>query len=201
MPANQQLAIKAMDATDPWNAAFLVTQHSPATARATREELERSMTVSLKHYEPRLDGSLTKQLREQLVVIGTKVRPDFSADEANRWVHAMLVALSDLAPKIAVKALKRAVHHPFEFPGQVEVKVREFASDERSRWQMAISRLKAMELATFNATHQRQIESRFDDKDLTKDEIHTLQKTRPDIVKLGIKLGYINPDDLAPMEE
>ena len=203
---DRDLARAVMTATD-WDARYAVTKHQPASIRATRVELERTATVSLRHHEPKLDGSLCATIKGYLSTIGAKIRPDLSPDQAMSWVNAMVIALSDLPPNVAHKATERALHVPFQFPSEVEVKLREFADEHMERMATAIRRLKAMEDEINRAIHGKP--QLTDERPVHGPVIETAEVRRmlsmggtpAAVVSLGVKLGYITEDQLpADME-
>ena len=72
---------------------YLARQHGTATVQATKDELARSQ-LPLKQFETKLDGTLSRTVKDRLRVIGCAMRPDFSPDQANAWVDAIPIAPS-----------------------------------------------------------------------------------------------------------
>jgi hypothetical protein len=204
--ADRELAQAVMSASD-WDSAYMATKHKSAVVRATREELERSTTISLLHFEPKLDGSLSAKVKAHLNTIGAVMRPDLSTEQAQSWVNAMVIKLSDLPPLVAAKATERALHVPFQYPSEVEAKLREFADEHVERIRMAVHRLKVTEQAIYEAMNPKpRIADNWTRKTgepMTTQEVHELQQTQfgPGLISLGLKLGYITSDQLIPTEE
>jgi hypothetical protein len=188
---------------DQLDRTYLATHYGAAIIRSTRQELERSQ-LSLQHHEPKLNGSLTKPLRDALCAIGAKIRPDLSADQASAWVEAMLLALSDLPPHVAAKAVARAIHLPFLYPSEVETKVRGLAGEHLDAIRRAIHRAQQLEDMIRKAAHppQPQLTSHYQDGPLSLEEIHELQrKGLTAVIKLGLANGHITEDQLLPPDD
>lgn len=202
---DRELARALLQATGDMDWTSLGRKHGPGAVRATKAELERSLTA-LSHYEPRLDGSLSRTIRDRLCTIGAKIRPDLSPDQATAWVDALMIALSDLPPHVSAKAVERAVHVPFEFPSQVETKVRELAQEHMDRITAAIQRCAAIEQALKEALDPTPRIAPPEplqpgDKVLDDDEVHDLQRKGgmcKAVLDLGISRGFVLPDQLLP---
>lgn len=202
--ADRELARIALSAPD-FDFAYFGRKFGPAITHATRDEMQRSL-APLVQFEPKLNGSLTATLRAHLNTIGAKIRPDLSVEQSQSWVNALLIALSDLPPHVAAKATQRALHIPFQFPSEVEAKIRELADEHLARIATAIRRMDAVLAAINEALNpkptladQRPPEER--DKALSDREVHKLQRgggPGPSIVRLGLTLGYIKPEQLIP---
>lgn len=59
------------------------------------------------------------ELAKAIRSIGLRVRPDFSKDQAQMWMTAIVEALSNKPLRVSIKAARDAIHIPIEFPGQV----------------------------------------------------------------------------------
>lgn len=68
-------------------------------------------------------------MSERLGAIGAKVAPTMSTEQAAKWLDAVITALSDLPPLIALTAAKLALHRPMNFPNEVDGVVREIAAE------------------------------------------------------------------------
>jgi hypothetical protein len=206
--ANRELARFALGEGD-FDTQYMANKFGLANARATRDELVKSQTPLLT-YEPKLDGALTKRLHDHLNTIGAKIRPDLSSEQAQSWVSALIIALSDLPPHVATKATQRALHIPFQYPSEVEAKIRELADEHLARIAMAIRRMDAIKAAiaeALNPTHKavedkRPAEER--EKALPDSEVHKLQRQGGmglQVVKMGLTLGYVKPEQLLPADD
>ena len=107
---------------------------------AAIEEL--SSPVTLADEDPGLSGNLAEAIENNLRPIGAKVSPTISDAQALAWRKAMVLALSDLPARIALYATGKAIHRPFKYLNEVEVVVREIATDAAERQQTARWRLK-----------------------------------------------------------
>jgi hypothetical protein len=86
-----------------------------------------------------------QELAEALKMIGRKVRPDFSPDQAMNWVGALVLALSDLAASTAIKATREALHEPVEFLASVEQIIRKKADVITERHRRALRNLRELQ--------------------------------------------------------
>jgi hypothetical protein len=202
--ADRELARALLTATgDALDYAYLARQHDSGTVHATKSELERSRTP-LAQMEPKLDGSLSRTLRDCLCTIGAKIRPDLSADQANQWVGALLVALSDLPHHVAAKAAQRALHVPFQFPSEVEAKVRDLAQEHLDRIEAAIRRCDAVTAAIHEALHPKhkalpEPPPPPGERTISDELVHSLQSHAMgrEVVRMGLAKGYVLPEQLT----
>lgn len=203
--ADRDLARTLLTAPDQIDAAFIGHKHGAASVMATRAELERSLTT-LAHYEPKLDGSLASVPRRYLNVIGCAMRPDLSADQAQAWTEAMMFKLSDLPPHVLAKATERAAHVAFEFPSEVEAKVRELAAEHVERIKRAIRLAMSIEAALREAANPTRTalpaEPTLQPGERVIDDA-TVQKLQRGnglgqaVLQLGIAKGWVLPEQLA----
>ena len=120
-------------------------------------EIARRWQVPLKAMEPsgmmrddsaelgfRFDG-MTARLVDALRPLGIKIAPTMSAQQAGAWLAAMVAALSDLPPRVAIRAAQDAIHHPMQFINEVEAAVRERAEQVSARYSFALRRLERMQ--------------------------------------------------------
>lgn len=133
------------------DALALVTDEASITAALAQVD---AWMVPLKERDRRFDlidpaaiakaiseNDETRQMVEAVKMIGRKIRPDFSKEQATHWVAAVVASLTDLPPFVAVQACKAALHIPFEFPGQVEKGIRDEAVKVEARYRLARLRL------------------------------------------------------------
>lgn len=140
-PAARALAQIALDpSTGPGPAAMaemgFTSQHVDLAVAAIDESL-----VPAKIADPGMESKQAKRLRDNLGVIGRKVRPDMDGAQAKDWVAAIMMALTNLPYRVSVEASAEAVHTPFEFLSEVEKEIRRLAVDIDIRFQMAKRRL------------------------------------------------------------
>ena len=86
-----------------------------------------------------------QELSDALGMIGRKVRPDFSEDQAVNWIGAMVLALADLPASTAIKATREALHKPVEFLGSVEQLIRAQADIIAERHRRALRNLRELQ--------------------------------------------------------
>jgi hypothetical protein len=185
-----------------FDAKALLAEYTGEGIQGARAGLTDALT-SLKAVEPQLDGQLSHAVLTGLRLIGAKVRPDFSKAQADAWLNAVLTGLSDLPAKCLNTAILDAVHVPFQFPNEVEAKVRDLAQLEKQRIELAVRRLDAMQAEILR---QRDCSKRITDgrtEPLTDAEVHRLQRshTGKDVVRMGLALGYIRAEQLLPPDE
>lgn len=95
----------------------------------------------IKAFEPNCDGQFSRQLGDMLRPIGAKMAPHLSGEQATAWRKAMVMALSDLPPDIAINATQSAIHVPMQFLSEVETNIRKCAKDTITKMQVALGRL------------------------------------------------------------
>jgi hypothetical protein len=183
-----------------WESAQAIAKFGGEQLQATRAALNDQL-VPLAKAEPGLNGPEAESIRKHLRLIGCKVRPDFSADQAEAWLGSVLVALSNLPTKCLFRASYDALHIPFQFPNEAEAKIRELAEAERERQQRAIRRLDAMQRelqgmrspALPNGTREP----------LSTAEVHELQRSPmgKELVRLGLAMGEIQPEQLLTPDQ
>jgi hypothetical protein len=103
-------------------------------------ELEQPQ-LALKKSEPRLDGPMSKALEDALRPIGAAIDPRIADEQAKVWRKALLLKLSNLPGRLAVKATQAAAHEPFEFFSQVEKVIRQKADEAKVAQEVALMRL------------------------------------------------------------
>jgi hypothetical protein len=206
--ASRDLA-RALLATEDTDLPCLAKTYGMGTVAATREELVRSK-LSLLHYEPKLDGALSRRVRDYLCDIGTKIRPDLSPDQATAWVDAHLRGFADLPPHVVTKACERACHVAFLFPSEVDGKVRELAAEHMERIEQAIRLADHLQRTIHEAAKpkprlEREPPPKPGEKTITDTLVHTLQRDPTgagrSILKLGLKLGYVAPGQMLPPDD
>ena len=187
---------------------YLARQHGTATVQATKDELARSQ-LPLKQFETKLDGTLSRTVKDRLRVIGCAMRPDFSPDQANAWVDAILIKLADLPPTVLAKAAERAPHIAFQFPSEVETKLRELAHEHMERIDKAMARCDHLMRTIHEAANPRPALPRDEplnpgERVLDDDLVHRLQRDPTGmgqaILDLGKAKGWVTPDQLQPPE-
>jgi hypothetical protein len=107
--------------------------------------------------DPNLVGQDAETLRKWLKPIGMANWPDMP--NKGDWLSATLMSLSDLPAKIAISAVRQAVHRDFRFPSEVKPVIREIAAGIAERHRLALHRLKLMRAELERAANpQPQIE-------------------------------------------
>lgn len=157
--------------------------------------------------EPKLDGSLTRQVLDAFGPIGAKMRPDMSPSQAAFWATAMATAFSDVAHWVAAQAFGEVVHNHYEFPNEMEKGAREAATRIIAKHRSAIVRLHALKREVLHATGQGQ--PRVEDKrqddgpPMTLDEVRTLWAgpMGQNLVQMGLKAGAIREEDVAILKK
>lgn len=147
------------------------------------------------------ESAEARAMVEALKMIGRKIRPEYSASQASHWCAALVAALSDLPPAVAVAACKAAIHQPVEFPGQVERVIRAGAEKIIGRHKMAVAYLQGLRREILSRSQLRLVDD--SPRPLTQEEVDQMS---PEYQRLGLKVGALirdpqNPDRLIPNPE
>lgn len=138
-----------------YDAAQLAGQHTREDVHAALAEVRRWL-VPMNERDPKLAASVgvataaiadhpeLGELAEELKMIGRRVRPDFSEDQAVHWVGGSVLALTNLPPHVAVQAARAARHRAFSFLGDVDKAVREEAAKILARYDLTRTRLQVL---------------------------------------------------------
>jgi hypothetical protein len=124
-------------------------------------------------------------------------------------VDAVLIKLADLPPNVSAKATERALHIAFEYPSQVEVRIRELAQEHLDRIDIAIRRMEAVMAAIHQALNPkprlRDDYTRHEGEAALPDhEVHELQRTGglcQAVLRLGLSRGFIKPDQMLDPDD
>lgn len=68
-----------------------------------------------------------KAISKALAPLGAKVAPTIADEQGKTWRMAMVMALSDLPPRIAIEAIGDAMHQPIRFLSEAEEVIRRMA--------------------------------------------------------------------------
>jgi hypothetical protein len=143
---------------------------------AAIEEMESALP--LKQFEPALDGQTSRLIEDHLRPIGAKIDPRISAEQAQAWRKAMLLALSDLPSAVVLRSVREAVHRPYQFLNEVEAAVREIAAVHMENRRLALVRLKRWHAELERAAMpQPQLEAPAEDPPIEQEEVDALNAT------------------------
>lgn len=120
-----------------------IEQFKPDEIAQAIAELENP--ASLAKLEPKLDGAMSKSLLDHLRPIGAKIAPLLNDDQALSWRSAVVLALSDLPPRIALYATRKAIHVPMVHLNRVDGVIRELGAEAIEKQKVALHRLKMMQ--------------------------------------------------------
>lgn len=117
----------------------------PAGALVTLDRI----AVPAKQVEPGglIDGKRgprTDRLIKAVQMIGAKISPTMDKEQADAWVSAVVIALSDLPFAFAQRGAEEAIHVPMKFLNEVETAVRDKAKDAEARHSLAVLRLERL---------------------------------------------------------
>lgn len=191
--ATSELATLALD-TRSWSldrAAQL--EADPAAAIAALKARE----VPLNGEEP-AGGRKAGVLKQSLGVLGVKIAPTMSQDQAEAWTTAVAMALADLPAAFSIRGAKDALHVPMKFLNEVEGVVREKAEDARVRHQAAIYRLRQFERQIRAATKPALPKPEV--PEMTQEAINAMPRS---LLDLGLKLGHLTQEqyDIATRKD
>lgn len=180
---------------------------------ASLQVLDRWMTP-LKHQEPegmvrddetelgfRFDGRATSLLADALRPIGMKINPALSPQQVGGWLAAMIAALSDMPPRVSIKAAQEAIHVPMKFLNEVETAIRSKAENVSARYSLARTRLEKMKrdmAAATSATPKLEAP-----KELTPEDMKAMAGNDMGrmVLRLGLAAGHITQEQFdAAME-
>jgi len=164
-----------------------VRPHEVAEAIEAYQSVQPLATV-----EPNLDGEHSTRLRSGVKIIGVKIAPTMSADQITPWLNAIVLALSDLPPKVAQAAARQAIHRPIQFLNEVEKIIREIAAEIEQRNNRALIRLRLMRAEIERAANGQPRLTK-QDVPLTLEEIARLE---PHMVEIGLRVGSFTQDQL-----
>lgn len=186
---------------------------------ASLEVLERWM-MPLKLQEPegmvrdedaelgfRFNGRATSLLADALRPIGMKINPALAPQQVGGWLAAMIAALSDMPPRVSIKAAQEAIHVPMKFLNEVETAIRSKAETVSARYALAKSRLEKMKremAAASNATPKLEAP-----KELTPEDMKSMAGNDMGrmVLRLGLAAGHITQEQfdaamaMSPAEE
>lgn len=147
----------------------------------------------------RFEGHATARLVDALRPIGIKIAPTMAPQQVGAWLAAMVAALSDLPPRVAVRAAEQAIHVPMQFPNEVEKIIRAKAEPIQIRYELAVRQLERL---------QREIEKgakpplpRLPAPAMTQSDVDAMS---PVMIRLGLACGALVQDGervvLAPSD-
>lgn len=128
--------------------------------------------------------SLAKLIRS----IGLRIRPDFTEDQAQMWIAAMVEALEDQPARIAILATKDAQRHPMQFPGEVLKVILEKAEPHRLTYQRAIRNLEKLLKEIDQPMLEASTNAKTASAQISDDE---LQEMSQPLRQLGIRAGFL----------
>lgn len=160
-----------------------------------RQAIERQM-LALKVVEPngvafdeeterfRFTGKRAKIISDGLRPIGIKISGRMSAGEANAWLAAMILALSDLPFGYLRRAIDEVIHVPMKFLNEVETEIRIKAKASASRHNLALMNLKRLERELANPT----VKALPRPEPLKGDELKSMSEP---LRKIGLGAGWL----------
>lgn len=144
---------------------------------------------------PSASGSQANRLREALIELRRKVRPDWDKGTSKRWITSTMTALSDLSAFTAALAAEEAIHTVVKYPNEIEERIRDLAKLLQDRHRATLKHL--AELARWHDGWRppKVIENRaeYAKGPLTQDEVDTLAQSELglSIIKMGVDKGEI----------
>jgi hypothetical protein len=122
-------------AVDNWRRDMIALAGEPEARHLRLSERYRSV----KDIEPTCAGPISNELSDNLRPVGAKIAPHLSGEQATAWRKAIVMALSDLPPDVALLAVRKTMHTPMQFLSEVETKVRENAAKPMQKLRNAAS--------------------------------------------------------------
>ena len=127
---------------------------------------------------------------ERLRRLAAKVLPTASVEAATAWRESMVEALSDLPAMIALTAVKKAIHKPFRYVGDVETAIREIADAMIERRHVRAAALQRMRDAIKRAANPVPA---LPPMEITAAGIRAMT---PEIRALGLRAGFITQAEI-----
>jgi hypothetical protein len=183
---------------------------APADIAEIDQALAELETKAIKELEPKLDGEASAAVDRNLRPIGAKILPTAPPGAVKEWRMAMLMALSDLPPRIAAYATAKAIHTPFNFLNEVELEVRRIAAEAIDKQRTAAWRLKMWRAELERAMNPAPaLEAPSDERVAAQeiDEFNATMRASPHGIRTRLRLGedgkpetYLLSDDEAEAE-
>lgn len=189
--AEHALAALALEDIFRPEAARQMIDRDGASVAATVAAYQASL-APLKALDGAAKAEAAQKLENALRPIGAKIAPHLAPDQAKAWLVALVAALSDLAPRTAIKAAREALHVPMQFLSEVDGHVRAKARDIEARHRRAIMRLERLMAEVAAAATPRLTDCSA--RPLSAEELRRLP---PHIVRMGLAAGHISADDLS----
>ncbi len=143
----------------------------------------------------RFEGAATARLVDALRPIGMKINPALAPQQVGGWLAAMVAALSDLPPRVAIRGAQDAIHVPMKFLNEVETAVREKAEPVAARYALAKSRLERMkrEIAEAAKPAKPQLPP---PPPMTQDDLNALSRNEMGrtLLSMGLKAGHVTQE-------
>lgn len=105
----------------------------------------------LKVIEPK-GGPLSQKLLDELRPIGASIDPKMQQNDTEAWCWALIKALGDLPPRLAIAGARAAIHRPMNHFSKVHGVIRECAKEAESRRDLAESRLRRLRAAAMQSS-------------------------------------------------
>lgn len=85
-----------------------------------------------------------KELAKAMGMIGVRIAPHYTKEQAENWIAAMVDALDNYPARIAIQATRDAKRTPIEFPAQALEVIQGIADRHLQTYRVRIARLKRM---------------------------------------------------------
>lgn len=188
--AERALAAFALDDAFTVEAGRAMVQRDGSSVIAALAAYQASL-APMKGLDSEAQKIAAASLEDALRPIGAKMAPHLSGEQCKTWRVAMVAALSDLAPRTAVRAAREALHVPMQFMSEVDGVIRAKALEIEARHRRAIMRLQKLQDEIASASIPKL--SDHSDRSLTADELRRLPAAA---LRMGVAAGHITADEL-----
>lgn len=189
-PADGLRAVLALAVSDDWSHSQVATLKldEPTIAEAVNRLAARLDPLEIT--EPEAIGPKSDALRDALRLIGMKIAPTMSIEQAENWLTSLVIALNDLPADIATQAAREAHRTPINFPNEVDRVIREKGVVLVERRRYALARLKRYQ-AEITKPAKPMLTDENADRDQVEWTIDDIRKAGQPIAKLGMAGGWI----------
>jgi hypothetical protein len=189
-PADGLRAVLALAVSESWShdQAIALGVDAATVADASKRLAARLDAIELT--EPDAIGPKSDAFRDVLRLIGMKIAPTMSVEQAENWLTSMVMALNDLPADIAVHASREAHRTPISFPNEVDRVIREKAYVLIERRKFALARLSRL-WQELNRAPQPALADEHPDRNEVEWTVDDVREAGRHMAKLGLAGGWV----------
>jgi hypothetical protein len=202
-PADGLRAVLALAVSESWSHDQAMALGVDATTVADASKRLAARLDPIESTEPDAIGPKSDALRDALRLIGMKIAPTMSVEQAENWLTSLVIALNDLPADIAAQASREAHRTPINFPNEVDRVIREKAVVLIERRKFALARLSRL-WEELNRGPQPALTDEHPDRNEVEWTADDVRKAGRHMAKLGLAGGWVTQaqfDEAFPPEE